>query len=113
MRSVYTQIGVPFFSVRLGALEIRVNRGAHALCLHVKRCPLLLGTSQGPLIMCKSRCPCALFTRKSVPPPSRASRDPYLRVNGNALAFGLHVNQCFQVRIYAWKDTYPNTFGGL
>ena len=85
MHSVYTQIGVPFFSVRLGALEIRVNRCARALGLHVNQRPRVLmyawedtslGTSWGPLFTCKSKCPCALFTRKSVSPPSEASWDP-------------------------------------
>ena len=81
MRFVYTQIGVPFFSVRLGALEIRVNRGAHALCLHVNRCPRLLGML-GTL---------------------------YLRVNGGARALGLHVNQRPRVLMYAWEDTSLGT----
>ena len=76
MHSVYTQIGVPFFSVRLAALEIRVNRSARALCLHVNRCPRLLGM---------------LGT-------------PYLRVNRCARALGLHVNRCPRVLMYAWKD---------
>ena len=64
-----------------GAPQLRVNRSAHALCLHVRRRPRLLGML-GTL---------------------------YLRVNGGARAFGLHVNQRPRVLMYAWEDTSLGT----